>query len=227
MNSIRNNKGLTLVEILITLAVLGIVIMPLMSMFITSQRMNNESEMKYKAIQFAQEELETIKAMKELDTSVYPLRAGGGYGYLTAADSEGYTIDVKIEKGHDFGGSDIGPIDIPENYDRPVYNIYDEEELQIDIAAGIEKIGIKINIPYVAEAKIRLIGSNENVKVYVFNENKEQNTYRIIGDSTVIEIAEDSAKPDNELYDIAVTVERNGDLIDIIEGTTVFEISPD
>lgn len=37
MMRIRNNKGLTLVEILITLAVLGIVIMPLMSMFFTSQ----------------------------------------------------------------------------------------------------------------------------------------------------------------------------------------------
>jgi len=39
MMRIRNNKGLTLVEILITLAVLGIVIMPLMSMFFTSQKM--------------------------------------------------------------------------------------------------------------------------------------------------------------------------------------------
>lgn len=38
MMRIRNNKGLTLVEILITLAVLGIVIMPLMSMFFTSQK---------------------------------------------------------------------------------------------------------------------------------------------------------------------------------------------
>ena len=227
MMRIKNNKGLTLVEILITLAVLGIVIMPLMSMFITSQKMNNESEMKYRAIQFAQEELETIKAMKELDTSMYPLRAGGGYGYLTAADPEGYTIDVKIEKGHDFGGSAVGPTAIPNVFHQVEPAITDENERIITVEPSTETIRIEINIPYVAKAKIRLIGSNENVKVYVFNENKEQNTYKITGDSTVIEIAESSAKPDNELYDIRVTVERNGDLIDIIEGTTVFEISPD
>ncbi|HCS10011.1 MAG TPA: hypothetical protein DIV40_01015 [Clostridiales bacterium] len=229
MMRIKNNKGLTLVEILITLAVLGIVIIPLMSMFITSQKMNNESEMKYRAIQFAQEELETIKAMKQLDTDDdgYPPRGDGSYGYETSPDSEGYTIDVKIEKGVEYVGSDIEPTGIPENYDRPIYNITDEVEFVIDIAPGIEKIGIKINIPYVATARIKLNNSNEDVKVYIFNENKGQNNYKIIGDATVIEIAENSAKPDNQLYDIAVTVKRNDNLIDIIMGTTVFEINPD
>ena len=226
---IKNNKGLTLVEILITIAVLGIVIIPLMSMFITSQKMNNESEMKYRAIQFAQEELETIKAMKQLDTDDdgYPPRGDGSYGYETSPDSEGYTIDVKIEKGVEYTGSDIEPTGIPENYDRPIYNITDEVEFVIDIAPGIEKIAIKINIPYVATARIKLNNSNEDVKVYIFNENKGQNNYKIIGDATVIEIAENSAKPDNQLYDIAVTVKRNDNLIDIIMGTTVFEINPD
>ena len=201
---IKNNKGLTLVEILITIAVLGIVIIPLMSMFITSQKMNNESEMKYRAIQFAQEELETIKAMEQLDTDDdgYPPRGDGSYGYETSPDSEGYTIDVKIEKGVEYAGSDIEPTGIPENYDRPIYNITDEVEFVIDIAPGIEKIAIKINIPYVATARIKLNNSNEDVKVYLFNEN-------------------------NQLYDIAVTVKRNDNLIDIIMGTTVFEINPD
>lgn len=48
-----------------------------------------------------------------------------------------------------------------------------------------------------------------------------------MGDATVIEVAENSAKPDNQLYDITVTVEKDGSLIDIIRGTTVFEINPD
>jgi hypothetical protein len=127
----------------------------------------------------------------------------------------------------EYVGSDIEPTGIPENYDRPIYNITDEVEFVIDIAPGIEKIGIKINIPYVATARIKLNNSNEDVKVYIFNENKGQNNYKIIGDATVIEIAENSAKPDNQLYDIAVTVKRNDNLIDIIMGTTVFEINPD
>ncbi|HOA20449.1 MAG TPA: type II secretion system protein [Sedimentibacter sp.] len=229
MMRIRNNKGLTLVEILITLAVLGIVIMPLMSMFFTSQKMNNESEMKYRAIQFAQEELESIKAMKILNTEDdgYPPRGDGSYGYVTSPDSEGYTIDVRIEKGAEYEGSDIEPAGIPV-FDRPIYIITDEDELEIDIAPGIEKIGIEIAIPYDnAKAKIRLVNSDENLKVYIFKNKEHINSYKIMGDATVIEVAENSAKPDNQLYDITVTVEKDGNLIDIIRGTTVFEINPD
>jgi prepilin-type N-terminal cleavage/methylation domain-containing protein len=222
MMRIRNNKGLTLVEILITLAVLGIVIMPLMSMFFTSQKMNNESEMKYRAIQFAQ-------AMKILNTEDdgYPPRGDGSYGYVTSPDSEGYTIDVRIEKGAEYEGSDIEPAGIPV-FDRPIYIITDEDELEIDIAPGIEKIGIEIAIPYDnAKAKIRLVNSDENLKVYIFKNKEHINSYKIMGDATVIEVAENSAKPDNQLYDITVTVEKDGSLIDIIRGTTVFEINPD
>ncbi len=229
MKIIKNNKGLTLIEILITLAVLGIVVSPLMSMFITSQKINNESEMKYRAIQLAQKHLEEIKSMKQLDNSKYPARSGV-YG-KEFSYSNGYIIDVIIKKGDDFGGSDIDVSEIPENFDieRDIGTYTDS--YNIEVGSGVENIKININFPSTGTVNIALNGSTKDVKVYIFNKNKKQNDYTITGSATVIEVQEksgepDNKKPDNQLYEIIAEVKKNGKLIDTIKGTTVFKFSP-
>ncbi|KGG81444.1 hypothetical protein Y919_00335 [Caloranaerobacter azorensis H53214] len=60
-NRINKEAGLTLIEVLITIAILGIIIVPLSSFFITSAKINNESRDKFKATLIAQEFLEDIK----------------------------------------------------------------------------------------------------------------------------------------------------------------------
>lgn len=66
-----NSEGLTVVELIMTIAILGILIAPLTSMFITSAKINKESSKQFKSAQLAQIYMEEIKAMDELDTSIY------------------------------------------------------------------------------------------------------------------------------------------------------------
>jgi len=101
-----NSKGLTLVEIIITLAVLGIVIAPLMSMFVTSQKINTSSEIEYRAIQIAQKYMEDIKG---IDTIVYrdyqaatddgtytKLSGENKYTRLNIPNEDNYSADVEL-----------------------------------------------------------------------------------------------------------------------------------
>jgi prepilin-type N-terminal cleavage/methylation domain-containing protein len=71
MKELFNNKGLTLVEIIMTLAILGVVICPLMNLLVMSQKINSEGEKEYRVIQTAQYFMEEIRAMDEIDTGVF------------------------------------------------------------------------------------------------------------------------------------------------------------
>lgn len=59
---IKNNKGFTLIEILITLAVLGIVILPLSGLLINSLKINNNAKELLEANNIAQTYMENLKA---------------------------------------------------------------------------------------------------------------------------------------------------------------------
>lgn len=63
MNSLFNNKGLTLVEVIMTLAILGAVICPLMNILVISQKINSEGQKDYRLIQTAQYYMEEVRAM--------------------------------------------------------------------------------------------------------------------------------------------------------------------
>ncbi len=62
-----NNKGLTLVEVIMTLAILGVVICPLMNMLILSHKITGISENEYRVIQTAQYYMEEIRAMDDIN----------------------------------------------------------------------------------------------------------------------------------------------------------------
>ena len=73
----KNNKlinGFTLIEVIVTLAVLGIAVGPLMSMFILSAQINQKSSTELKSLLAAQKYIEEIKAEEILDTEEYILR---------------------------------------------------------------------------------------------------------------------------------------------------------
>ena len=57
-----NNKGLTLVELLIAIVVLAIIVVPLLHAFITSARINAKSKEKLRLTQIAQDIMEGLKA---------------------------------------------------------------------------------------------------------------------------------------------------------------------
>lgn len=68
---LRSKDGICLVELIITIAILGAVIVPLMNLFIMSAKINHKSSMEYKSILQAQRYIEEIKALPIIDTSKY------------------------------------------------------------------------------------------------------------------------------------------------------------
>lgn len=97
MKIILNKRGLTLVEIIMTFAVLGVVICPLMTMFITSYKINNFCEQEYKSMLLAQKYIEEIESMERINTSDYPYNLENGCyeRNILHADSI-YTTKIRI-----------------------------------------------------------------------------------------------------------------------------------
>lgn len=62
MIKFNNNRGLTLIELIVTLGILGIIITPLSALFINSAKYSRFAEDKLKATSIAQEYMEKIKS---------------------------------------------------------------------------------------------------------------------------------------------------------------------
>ncbi|HOA20540.1 MAG: prepilin-type N-terminal cleavage/methylation domain-containing protein [Tissierellia bacterium] len=71
MNKLFNNRGLTLAEVIMTMAILGIAICPLMNLLVLSQNINSEGEKEYDVIQTAQYYMEETRAMGEIDPEIF------------------------------------------------------------------------------------------------------------------------------------------------------------
>jgi prepilin-type N-terminal cleavage/methylation domain-containing protein len=94
---IINNSGMTLVELIITMAVLGILIAPVMTMYAFSAKINMEAANEYKSAMLAQSYMEEIKAMEELDTQKYEYDSGTGKYEFIVPETEGsYGAEITI-----------------------------------------------------------------------------------------------------------------------------------
>ena len=70
MRWLTNRRGFTIVEIIMSIAVIGIIIAPLMGMFVMSSKINQESSKEFKSFLEAQKYMEEIKAMDSIDDSI-------------------------------------------------------------------------------------------------------------------------------------------------------------
>jgi prepilin-type N-terminal cleavage/methylation domain-containing protein len=97
------NKGLTLIEVIISLAVIGLVITPLMSMFVFAAQINSESSLELKSVLTAQKYIEEFKASEELDFCNYVFNSDMGAYEKTVvqtADEFGAQIRIQSERSH-------------------------------------------------------------------------------------------------------------------------------
>lgn len=104
MNRIKsitaNNRGMTLVELIVTIAVLGILIAPVTSMFVFSAKINMAASKEFEAAMLTQSYMEEIKAMEEIDMQKYVYNdVTGKYEFLAPETENNYGAEITIEKG--------------------------------------------------------------------------------------------------------------------------------
>lgn len=229
MKILFNKKGLTLIEIIVTLAVLGIVIAPLMSMFVTSQKINVESRKEYEALQFAQKYMEEIKAMDPtLDISFF-----SSYDYEDTSDGgkltgythrDGYDLTAVIEGAFDEeagSGPSAPDFDFTESIDS-------DYTLNVLTPLGYENIRIVLEED---NLNINVINKVEGhtVNLYIYSIEGENYTAKVNASEGSVRVYKNEAterQPDNQLYNIEITVSRDSEEINTIYGTTIFKYKP-
>ena len=104
----KNNKGYTLVELIITLAVIGIMIVPIYDAFTNANRVNLRAKRQISAAYLAQNEMESIKGMTVNDFMTAFDHLDGTHSYddvnfdatwnknITNAETE-FTVDVNVQ----------------------------------------------------------------------------------------------------------------------------------
>lgn len=107
-----NSKGFTLIEILLSLTILSIIIVPISSFFLTSQKISKDSDTNFKAITLAQSYFEMIKSMDnfEMIKSIDGIEWIGEFDpskKINGVKSEGdFKIEVNIEPVRPVGDED-------------------------------------------------------------------------------------------------------------------------
>ena len=95
----KNDSGFTLIEVILTISVVCLIIMPLMFMLVMSAKANNESDMEYRSFLAAQSCMEEIKAMKIVDDENYIYSLGDEFEAEIRIMPESpfyYLIDINI-----------------------------------------------------------------------------------------------------------------------------------
>ncbi len=100
---IFKSGGFTLTEVIISIAVLGMVIAPIMTLFVMSAKLNIESNREYKSFLAAQKYMEDIKARDEIDLLGYIYDSDDGcYKRTVSQPVEGYEAVIIVEPERDF-----------------------------------------------------------------------------------------------------------------------------
>lgn len=95
---LKNNNGLTLIEVIVTIGILGIIITPVLTMFITTARTNKFSEMKMDATIIAQRVMENIKTSSDLDNIDLNPNFNGYDVEITINETEYKFLDSESEQ---------------------------------------------------------------------------------------------------------------------------------
>lgn len=107
-NKLKARKGMTLIEVIISVALLSILIVPLSGLVISSLRNNKNSEYKQRASYVGQKVLEELKAYDEI-----LLNIDGGTEYFELLDGDRI---IKASVGNSFSG----------NFSRTIYGSISE-----------------------------------------------------------------------------------------------------
>lgn len=249
MKKVFNNKGLTLVEIIVTLAVLGTVISPLMGMFITSQKINSEGNEEYKTLQLAQKYMEDIKSSDTLheitDVKHYMLKEDRTYFAPNPSEDIPYKVLIDIVPNNAVSTGDFyiegSPILTVEEDLASWKNNSEATQIDKTITDGIVDITFKsnevillgdvypiitdnLNIYLQTEATLNFIDNSKSANIYV-KDNDYKWVSNIYGGEAPNIVIVKNIIANEKLYDITVNVYKSGTpdvLVNSLKSTTVF-----
>lgn len=238
MMKLKNNKGFTLVELVVSIAILGIIITPLSSLFISTIKNNVRAEDKLIANQLAQEYME--QAMADI---LKTIESTGGT-YTKTESNSGMDITITIDKQgntENIHGSINQDITFESPIDASSSNYNNNDTIQIDpstIQIGsdlahlklhsniqntntADAIHIKINCKAAKIFKVSNI-SGRVVKFYkIYSKDTQEKVtikiikgevmvYENIFDQTITHVNENlPAIHRNDMYRINVTVKKD------------------
>lgn len=208
---LKDNRGLTLIEILVSLAILGIIAVPISSFFVNTIRINKNSEDKMIANQLAQKYMEQVKFEEATTTSDDELIGTEGEFKIYK------TVSKDLEEGKSYSINKGNQLNSSMNYhiklevDTDEYNntkdkvVFKESNIG-DITEG------NIDNNYTARIRIEKISSGE-IKIY-FNDNPN---YRYVNN---IDLSEDINHNDPINIEISSKGKKNINIeVDSIEDT--------
>lgn len=93
-----NNKGLSLIEVLIALAILSIMTIPVFDTFLESMKINHQTMITVSANHVGQHVLELLKSSGGLQDFSHSINMDGGYVETYTGQLDGYDVDVTLTK---------------------------------------------------------------------------------------------------------------------------------
>jgi prepilin-type N-terminal cleavage/methylation domain-containing protein len=195
----RSNKGFTLLELVISIAILFIIVVPLSNLVMNSFMITNKAGIKQKAAHIAQRYMEKIKAddvenIEDIIRNDNNVETWEKYGYSSSEDGFNIILNAKREEGYL----------IPIHEDDKDINNYD---YKFEISKNENKINIYGKSTQIDSYSIV---PNSDVEVNIKNnkkdkENKNQIGYTIDGNKKLIDKTKDNDK------DIYIRVDVNRD----------------
>jgi prepilin-type N-terminal cleavage/methylation domain-containing protein len=168
-NKIKVKKGMTLIEVIISVTLLSILIVPISTIVITSLRSSKDGEYKQKASYIGQKVLEELKSYDYIT-----LQSEGSEKYFQLLDGD------KIKK--------ISEDIFTGNFERTIFGTIDEvngkKEAKFEVEVRIEK-----------SSDFNFEDSNyldEENSRYIISFEKKDGLYKVIGDNISQEISSDN-----------------------------------
>ncbi len=248
-----NKKGLTLIEIIVTLAVLGVVVTPLMNMFLASHKINNQSDEEYVTLQLAQKYMEDVKSssrISDITSRGYEDVGGGNYKTPNPDADKPYEVDVIITpKNADFKNTNDpgGSVPAVTIYDGSINwksSLEDRTETivnkTVDItfeSDGITVEGTKhfmagsvVNIKVILETDeiiINFVDSKVRGRIFLADNAKVWDFFVYGGESPEIIPVKELTAIDVLLYDIKINIYKGSGLgrtlVNRLESTNIFK----
>lgn len=235
MEGIKYKKGFTLIEVILSIAILSIIIGPILSLTLSTVKINKQSDDKLKAINIAQKHLEEIKASnyKIQPDATFPIQETKSENSFDVerliTPIEEYKLNEQI-MGNEIAtfnaevkNSTVTNSNISDILDIR-YITFDKLEIRLNKAIGTE-VNVKVQLTDAVvsnDVNIDLI-NNSSVKLnaYFTKDSKKYSISKCVGDVNVYTNTPENMEVESDkyrLYKIIVEVKKGSKSLQKIEG---------